>query len=53
MKVVIDTNVLISGLLFGGVPARVLAAWTDGLVTLVVSPDILREYRRVGLEPAK
>lgn len=53
MKVVIDTNVLISGLLFGGVPARVLAAWTDDLVTLVVSPDILGEYRRVGLELAK
>ena len=53
MKVVIDTNVLISGLFFGGVPARVLAAWTDGRVMLVVAPDILHEYRRVGLELAK
>ena len=53
MKVVIDTNVLISGLYFGGVPAQVLTAWTDGRVLLVVSPDILHEYRRVGLELAK
>ena len=53
MKVVIDTNVLISGLYFGGVPARVLTAWTDGRGLLVVSPEILHEYRRVGLELAK
>ena len=53
MKVVIDTNVLISGLYFGGVPARVVTAWTAGRVLLVVSPDILHEYRRVGLELAK
>jgi putative PIN family toxin of toxin-antitoxin system len=53
MKVVIDTNVLISGLYFGGVPAQVLTAWTDGRILLVVSPDILQEYRRVGLELAK
>ena len=53
MKVVIDTNVLISGLYFGGVPARVISAWTEGRTLLVVSPEILHEYRRVGLELAK
>lgn len=53
MKVVIDTNVLISGLYFGGVPAQVVSAWTDGRTMLVVSPEILHEYRRVGLELAK
>ena len=30
-----------------------LTAWTDGRVLLVVSPDILHEDRRVGLELAK
>jgi putative PIN family toxin of toxin-antitoxin system len=50
MKVVVDTNVLVSGVFFGGMPARVLEAWRDGKFDLVASPDILDEYRRVGEE---
>jgi len=50
MKVVIDTNVLVSGVFFGGYPGQVLDAWRDGWIDLVVSPDILEEYRRVGEE---
>ncbi len=53
MKVVVDTNVLVSGLLFGGVPGQILTAWTSGAFVLVVSPSILSEYRRVGRELAK
>lgn len=53
MKVVLDTNVLVSGLLFRGTPGRILSAWADGVVSLVVSPDILDEYRRVGWELSK
>lgn len=53
MKVVLDTNVLVSGLLFGGVPGRILTAWSTGAVRLVISPPILDEYRRVGLELSK
>jgi len=52
MKVVVDTNVLISGVFFGGMPSRVLEAWRDGRIGLVVSPEILEEYRRVGEELA-
>jgi predicted nucleic acid-binding protein len=37
MKVVLDTNVLVSGLIFRGTPGRILAAWADGVVSLVVS----------------
>jgi len=48
MRVVVDTNVLVSGVFFGGMPSRVLEAWRDGKVDLVVSPEILEEYRRVG-----
>ena len=48
MKIVVDTNVLISGVFFAGLPLRVLQAWRDGLVALVVSPEILAEYQRVG-----
>ena len=52
MKVVLDTNVLVSGLIFGGTPGLILSAWADGAVSLVLSPEILDEYRRVGLELA-
>jgi uncharacterized protein len=48
MKVVIDTNVLVSGVFFVGVPFRVLEAWRDGRIHMVVSPDNIEEYRRVG-----
>ena len=48
MRVVVDTNVLISGVYFGGMPYRVLEAWRDGKFDLVFSPEILEEYRRVG-----
>ncbi len=48
MKVVLDTNVVVSGVFFGGTPGRVLEAWRDGKVELVVSADVLDEYRRVG-----
>ena len=50
MKVVVDTNVVISGVFFGGMPSRVLEAWRDGEFDLVVSPEVLEEYRRVGEE---
>lgn len=53
MKVVLDTNVLVSGLIFGGTPGRILSAWADGEVSLVISPEILEEYRRVGGELSK
>jgi putative PIN family toxin of toxin-antitoxin system len=48
MKVVLDTNVLISGLFFSGTPARILAAWADGAFELVASVEVLAEYRRVA-----
>jgi len=48
LKIVVDTNVLMSGVFFAGLPLRVLQAWRDGLATLVVSPEILAEYQRVG-----
>lgn len=47
MRVVLDTNVLISGIFFGGYPHRILKAWRDDEIELLASPDILREYQRV------
>ena len=52
MKVVLDTNVFVSGLFFSGTPHEILCAWRDRKIGLVVSPEILEEYRRVGEELA-
>jgi putative PIN family toxin of toxin-antitoxin system len=48
LKVVMDTNVFISGVFFSGPPFRILQAWQSGDFELVVSEEILDEYRRVG-----
>ena len=48
LKVVMDTNVFVSGVFFSGPPYQILKAWQSGEFELVVSQDILDEYRRVG-----
>jgi uncharacterized protein len=52
MKIVLDTNVFVSGIFFGGPPAAILTAWQEGYVELVVSVEILQEYERVCSELA-
>ncbi len=48
MRVVLDTNVLISGVFFSGPPYLILEAWRNDRLELIVSPEILEEYGRVG-----
>ena len=48
MRIIVDTNVLMSAILFGGTPARILQAWREARVVLVMSPEIIDEYVRVG-----
>ena len=48
MRVVLDTNVLISSIFFSGPPHEILNAWREQRVGLVLSVEILDEYRRVG-----
>ncbi len=48
MKIVLDTNVLISGILFSGPPARILRSWRKGGFQLVLTEEILDEYLRVA-----
>jgi putative PIN family toxin of toxin-antitoxin system len=50
MRIVLDTNVFISGIFFTGPPYQILKAWRDGRVRLLVSPSILDEYQRIGAE---
>ena len=47
MKIVIDTNVLISGVFFGGAPRRVLDAVIDSKVSAFASPQIVEEYQEI------
>lgn len=47
MKVVLDTNVFVSGVFFSGPPFDILTAWRDGRLQMVVTAEILEEYRRV------
>lgn len=49
MRIVLDTNVLISAVFFGGLPGRILEGWRNGHLDLVMTADILQEYQRVGL----
>ena len=46
--VVLDTNVVMSGLFFGGLPGEILQAWSEGRFSVAVSPAILEEYWRTG-----
>lgn len=48
MKIVLDTNVFISGVFFTGPPYEILKAWRDGQIQILVSEEIIEEYRRVG-----
>jgi putative PIN family toxin of toxin-antitoxin system len=47
VKVVLDTNVLISGIYFGGIPGKILEAWGARRFQLLVSTEILQEYLNV------
>ena len=50
MKVIIDTNVFISGMFFAGPPYQILQAWRNSLLHIIISPEILEEYQRVSEE---
>lgn len=50
MRIVLDTNVFVSGVFFSGPPYEILKAWSHGKVQIVISEEILEEYRRVGEE---
>lgn len=47
IRAVVDTNVLVSGLLFGGVPLKVIDAAIARKFTLVTSPILMDEVDRV------
>ena len=48
MKVIVNTNVFISGVFFSGPPHQILNARRDGKIQWAISQEILKEYWRVG-----
>lgn len=51
MRVVLDTNVLISDLLFTGIASKLVPLWQKGAITVLLSREILEEYLRVLAYP--
>lgn len=51
MRIVLDTNVLISALLFGDRLAQFVKLWRMGRIKLLVSRDITNEYLKVLAYP--
>ena len=53
MKVIVDTNVLVSGIFFTGPPHLILEAWRKEDIQIVLSGEIILEYLRVSDELAQ
>jgi putative PIN family toxin of toxin-antitoxin system len=51
MTVVIDTNVVLSGILFGGKPKQVLEMALSGSIQLAISESLLNELRGILQRP--
>ena len=50
MRVLLDTNVLISAVLFGGIPRSLLERGIAGEIELVTSPSLMDEFEEVVRE---
>lgn len=46
MRVCLDTNILVSGIYWKGLPGKVVEFWLENHFDLVASPAILDEYQR-------
>ena len=51
VPIVIDTNVVVSALLFGGTPGRLVSLWKSGRIKAYASREIIDEYLRVFTYP--
>jgi putative PIN family toxin of toxin-antitoxin system len=51
MRVVLDTNTLISAVLFSGTASGLVSLWQSGEITVLLSRAILQEYLRVLAYP--
>lgn len=51
MRLLLDTNVVVSALVWGGVPGRLVEAAVNGDTELVTSPALIEELREVLSRP--
>ena len=51
IRVVLDTNVWLSGLLWGGIPRQIIALCESGRIEIVGSDEILEEFRLILTRP--
>lgn len=49
MIVVLDTNVLVSGIFYSGPPSTILRAWRQRKLRLALTPPMLEEYSQVAV----
>jgi putative PIN family toxin of toxin-antitoxin system len=50
MRALLDTNVLLSAILFGGLPRRLLISATEGRIHLVTTPVLLDEMEELPFQ---
>lgn len=50
-RVVIDTNLVVSGLLFGGIPGELVKLWKSRRIRPLCSKEIIEEYLKVLAYP--
>ena len=43
MKIVVDTNVVISGIFFGGNPRKIVESVVDGKIEAIATKEIIEE----------
>ncbi|OGT43418.1 MAG: putative toxin-antitoxin system toxin component, PIN family [Gammaproteobacteria bacterium RIFCSPHIGHO2_12_FULL_37_34] len=48
MRIILDTNVFISGIFWSGPPYEILKAWQTRKIKLILSQEILIEYNKVS-----
>ena len=51
IRAVIDTNVIVSAILFGGIPGNLISLWKSGHLNPLASKDIMDEYIKVLAYP--
>ena len=51
IRAVIDTNVIVSAILFGGIPGKLISLWKSGHLKPLASKDIIDEYIKVLAYP--
>lgn len=47
LRVVLDTNILVSGIGWNGPPGRIVEKWMAGKLVLIESPALLQEFQMV------